>query len=152
MRAAIYLDRLGPDDGCLCVVPGSHFKEYREHLLQCKGKLGTPNERIPGRYPVVNDSRDVLFKNHKLYHAALNARPWRRTIHINCVQNATPEQDPLHFDWLKQFLAGQTEHWGRFYSERLIRTAGPRRKKMLVRAIELGFGNTGRITHLQDQG
>lgn len=49
-----------------------------------------------------------------------------------------------------KFLAGETKGWGRFYSDRLIETAGPRRRKMLARAIELGFGNTGPIFHLQD--
>ena len=44
----------------------------------------------------------------------------------------------------------ETKGWGRFYSDRLISTAGPRRQKMLERAIELGFGNTGPITQLQD--
>ena len=48
------------------------------------------------------------------------------------------------------FLAGETKGWGRFYSDRLISTAGPRRQKMMERAIELGFGNTGPITQLQD--
>ena len=32
MRAALYLDRLGPDDGCLSVIPGSHFTQFREAL------------------------------------------------------------------------------------------------------------------------
>ncbi len=32
----------------------------------------------------------------------------------------------------------------------LVATAPPRRQRMLARAIELGFGSTGRITHLQD--
>jgi hypothetical protein len=48
------------------------------------------------------------------------------------------------------FLAGETKGWGRFYSDRLISTAGPRRQKMMERAIALGFGNTGPITQLQD--
>ena len=48
------------------------------------------------------------------------------------------------------FLRGETNHWGRFYSENLLRTATPRRQKMMDRAIELGFGNTGPTTHLQN--
>ncbi|MBI4553639.1 MAG: phytanoyl-CoA dioxygenase family protein [Candidatus Latescibacteria bacterium] len=151
MRAAIYLDPLGPDDGCLSVIPGSHFTEFRETLIKTIGQLGTRPEDVPGRYSIVNAPGDVLFMNHKLFHAALGNKPGRRALHINCAQNTTPEQNQTHFDWLVRFLEGETRHWGRFYSEGLIATASPRRHKMMARAIELGFGNTGPITHLQDR-
>ncbi|MBI4530385.1 MAG: phytanoyl-CoA dioxygenase family protein [Candidatus Latescibacteria bacterium] len=150
MRAAIYLDPLGPDDGCLSVVPGSHCTEFREALRRTIGQLGVRPEEIPGRYPLCNQPGDVLFMNHKLYHAALSDKPGRRAIHINCSQNTTPERNTGHFEWLVRFLEGETRHWGRFYSDRLIATAGTRRQRMMARAIELGFGNTGPITHLQD--
>ena len=150
MRAAIYLDPLGPDDGCLNVIPGSHFKEFREALVKTIGTLGVRPEDVPGRYPLSNEPGDVLFMNHKTYHSSLSDKPGRRAIHINCVPNTTPEKNREHFDWLMKFLSGETRGWGRFYSDRLIETAGPRRQKMLARAIELGFGNTGPITHLQD--
>ena len=150
MRAAIYLDPLGPEDGCLTVIPGSHFREFGEAINKMRDELGgLPNE-MPGRYPLCNEPGDVLFMNHKTYHAALSDKYGRRAIHINCVPNTTPETNQEHFDWLMMFLAGETKHWGRFYSDRLISTAGPRRQKMLERAIELGLGNTGPITQLQD--
>ena len=88
--------------------------------------------------------------NHKTYHSAFGDKRGQRAIHINCVQNATPERNQEHFDWLLGFFERETDAWGRFYSDRLVATAGPRRRKMLDRMIELGFGTTGRITHLQD--
>jgi len=150
MRAAMYLDPLGPDDGCLNVVPGSHFKEFGETLKASLDDLGLAPEDIPGRYPLVNEPGDVIFMNHKVYHSALGERYGRRAIHINCVQNTSQEKNQTHFDWLMKFLAGETRGWGRFYSDRLISTAGPRRLKMMERAIELGFGNTGPISQRQD--
>ena len=149
MRAAIYLDRLGPDDGCLSVIPGSHFKGFREALAAID-RMGVRPEDVPGRHPLCNEPGDVIFMNHKTHHAALSDKPGRRAIHINCVQNTTPEKNREHFDWLMKFLEGETKGWGRFYSDRLIATAGPRRRRMLDRACELGFGTTGSITHLQD--
>ncbi len=140
MRAAIYLDSLGPEDGCLNVIPGSHFKEFREALVQNMGNIGTQPEAIPGCYPIFNEPGDVLFMNHKIFHASLSDRPGRRAIHINCVQNTTREKNQEHFDWLTGFLSGETKGWGRFYSDRLVSTAGPRRQKMLEGAIKLGFG------------
>ena len=149
MRAAIYLDTLGPDDGCLSVISGSHFKGFREALKKID-RMGVRPEDVPGRYPLCNEPGDVIFMNHKTYHAALSDKPGRRAIHINCAQNTTPEKSQEHFDWLIGFLQGETKGWGRFYSDRLIATAGPRRKRMLERACELGFGTTGAITHLQN--
>lgn len=150
MRAAIYLDPLGPDDGCLSVIPGSHFTEFREALKKTVGQLGVRPEEAPGRYSICNQPGDVLFMNHKLFHASLSDKVGRRAIHINCSQNTTPERNAVHFDWLMRFLEGETKGWGRFYSDRLIATAGPRRRKMLARVIELGFGNTGKVSHRQD--
>jgi hypothetical protein len=148
MRAALYLDPLGPEDGCLSVIPGSHCTEYREKLQQTIGVLGTKPEAIPGRYPIENEPGDVLFMNHKIFHGALNRG--RRAIHINCSQNATAERNQTHFNWLLNFLEGETRGWGRFYSDRLIHTAGARRRRMMARAIDPGFGKSGPNTHMQD--
>ena len=99
MRAAIYLDPLGPEDGCLSVIPGSHFTQFRDALgtdadqrsIKSIEMLGTPAEAVPGKYDLVNEPGDVLFMNHKLFHSALSSNPGRRTIHINATQNIPPE-------------------------------------------------------------
>ena len=150
MKVAIYLDPLGPDDGCLSVIPGSHFKEYRDALRETIGSVGVKPEEIPGHYRICTEPGDAIFMNHKTHHAALSDNPGRRVIYFNAVQNTTAEKNQEHFDWLMNFLRGEMNHWGRFYSENLLRTATPRRQKMMDRAIELGFGNTGPISHLQD--
>ena len=150
MRAAIYLDTLGPDDGCLNVIPGSHFTEFREALMETIGELGVGPEDVPGLYPLTNEPGDVIFMNHKMVHSALGGEAGRRAIHINCAQNTTPEKNQEHFDWLIRLLEDATREYGRFYSDRLVATAGPRRRKMLQRAIELGFGTKGAITQMQD--
>jgi len=60
MRAAIYLDRLGPEEGCLNVVPGSHFKEFGAALKASLEDLGIAQEEVPGRFPLVNEPGDVI--------------------------------------------------------------------------------------------
>lgn len=109
MRAAIYLDPLRPEDGCLNVIPGGHFKEYRETLSENLDTLGVRPENLPGRYPLPNDPGDVIFMNLKLFHAALSENPGRRVIQITCFPNTTPEQNQTHFDWLIGYLTHITE-------------------------------------------
>ena len=161
MRAAIYLDRLQPGDGCLDVIPGSHFKDFGDALTDAREReddgfgdrltdMGVLPEEVPGRYALRNEPGDVIFMNHKMYHSALTDRSGRRAIHVNCVQNTTPEKNREHCDWLIRTLDISTRQEGRLYSDRLIETAGPRRRRMMARAIELGYGNVGPITHLQD--
>ena len=150
IRAALYLDSLGPGDGCLSVIPGSLNAAFREALRGTINDLGASPENIPVRYPIVNEPGGVVFMNHKVYHASLSDYPGRRAIHINCSQNTTPERNRTHFEWLHKFLTNETRHWRRFYSERMIDTAGPRRKKMLDRTITLGLGDTGPIKHSKD--
>ena len=149
-RMGMYLDELEFDQGCLCVIPGSHHPDFRKALVETIKDLGVKSSEIPGMYPVVNEPGDVLFMNHKTFHASLSDNPGRRAIHINAVQNTTPEKNQEHFDWLKKFLEGETNGWGRFYSDRLINTADEARRKMLDPVMALGLGNTGKITHLQD--
>ena len=111
-------------------------------------KLGVDPAHIPGVTPLVTRPSDVLFMNHKLFHAALSARRGRGAIHINCAQNTTRERNAEHFEWLVGFLGGQSRGH-RFYSDRRIRTVGMRRRKMLARTFELGYSNIGPINERQ---
>lgn len=60
MRAALYLDPLGPDDGCLSVIPGSHHAAFGSAIKETIGGLGVSPEDMPGRYPLVNEPGDVV--------------------------------------------------------------------------------------------
>ena len=89
MRAHIYLDHLGREDGCLRVLPGSHhLGGYRTTLINDLKHLGVAPEAVPGAFPLINEPGDVIFLNHKTFHAALSARMRRRCIHINAYKPA----------------------------------------------------------------
>ena len=88
----------------------------------------------------------MIFMNHKTFHAALGDRRGQRAIHVNALQDAPPDREE-HAAWSRE-----TEAWARVYSDRMVATAPPCRQRMLARAIELGFGTSGSITHLQDLG
>lgn len=104
MRAHIYLDHLGPEDGCLNVIPGSHFSEFREALAENIGGLGVGAKDVPGRFALVNGPRDVIFLNHKTHHSALSDRPYRRCIHINAIKPRHTESVPEQIETLKNSL------------------------------------------------
>ena len=142
MRAAIYLDDLTDEEGALNVIAGSHHALFSQQLAEMDLRSLAEPRAVPGRVALRNRPGDVVFMNHKVYHSALSARAGRRALHINCVQN--PERSNAeHMDWLNNFLEGETNGWGRFYSDRLLATASPRRRMALEGALELGFGNTG---------
>ena len=95
MRAHLYLDKLGPEDGCLSVIPGSHFAPYREALTQdngmgvrASGRMGVKPGQMPGRYDLINEPGDVVFLNHKTHHSALSGRAERRCVHMNAGKSA----------------------------------------------------------------
>ena len=115
MRAHIYLDYLGPDDGCLSVIPGSHLREFRQALEKdLHGEpynaitgMGVHPENVPGRYSIVNAPGDVSFMNHKLFHAALGSKGYRRCIHINATKSANTHSEPELLHELKNHIACQ---------------------------------------------
>ncbi len=112
MRAHIYLDHLGSEDGCLNVIPGSHFSAYRQALgrdrdgqiLNAIRSLNMRPENVPGRYPIANEPGDVIFMNHKLFHAALGSKDYRRCIHMNATKAAHTHSEPELVEALKTHL------------------------------------------------
>jgi hypothetical protein len=148
MRAAIYLDELPDGQGCLSVIAGSHHAHYHAQIkaLELRDQPNATALAVPGRVALANRPGDVVFMNHKMFHAAIpgpgESLAPRRALHVNCVQNADVG-NPAHREWLEGFLRGETEGWGRFYSDRLLATASQRRMGMLAPALALGFGNTG---------
>ena len=108
-RAHMYLDPLSPVDGCLNVIPGSHFREYRHALAETVAELGVRAEDMPGRYPLVNEPGDVIFLNHKTRHAALSSNRGRRCIHINVYNPAPTDAVPELVEGLTKQL--HSEHY-----------------------------------------
>ena len=148
MRAAIYLDPLGPDDGCLSVIAGSHFAPFREALEASVEELGLAPEELPGRHPLVNEPGDVIFMNHKTFHAALGDRPGRRAIHVNAVQNArrtgrsTSSGSPASWAARPKPGAGSTATGWWPPRPAPAADAGSRHRA--------GLRHHGRVTHLQE--
>ena len=87
MRAAIYLDDLTDEEGALNVIAGSHHALFSQQLAEMDLRSMAEPRAVPGRVALRNRPGDVVFMNHKVYHSALSARPGRRALHINCVQN-----------------------------------------------------------------
>ena len=115
MRAHMYLDKLGPEDGCLTVLPGSnHRGGYRKTLLDSVGKInatnnswqqfGVPPDKLPGAFPLINDPGDVIFLNHKTFHAALSNRTKRRCIHINVYKAARTDSQQEQIEALAKHI------------------------------------------------
>ena len=134
MRAHMYLDKLGPNDGCLSVIPGSHHTPFRDALgtddngmsVRAIGRMGIPPEKIPGRYDLVNEPGDVVFLNHKCYHSALSGRSKRRCLHINAGKAA-------HTESHEELVAALENHMKSPHEE-VRRTAANSLKRLTARA------------------
>ena len=132
MRAHICLDRLDPDNGCLSVIPGSHFTAYREVLAENITKIGVLPDDVPGLYPVLNEPGDVIFMNHKLHHSSLSDRPYRRCIHINATKSAETHSVPEQVEALKSRLTNKYTEVRVTAAEALRRLATPEAAAALV--------------------
>ena len=93
IKVAIYIDVVGPDTGCLRVVPGSHQSPFHETLrsLHCdipdRGapllddpnfeRVGLAPPQVPA-YAIESSPGDVVFFSHQLWHAAIGGDKGRR--------------------------------------------------------------------------
>jgi ectoine hydroxylase-related dioxygenase (phytanoyl-CoA dioxygenase family) len=95
LKAAIYLEPLTMETGCLRVIPGSHRSPYHEQLrslhYQIPGRFediledpetpqfGVELPDVPS-FALESNPQDILFFSHQLWHAAFGGKLGRRMI------------------------------------------------------------------------
>jgi hypothetical protein len=149
IKVAFYLDPVAKDTGCLRVIPGSHRLPFHDDLkaaLRGKKDDGTP--AIDGRqvpcFPLESQPGDVVFFNHKTWHAAFGGRTGRRMFTLNVKEKPTSE---AHLDFIRrtyQFnLKYQAEHQqapsGRLYDDAFLQSGSPRIQGMVKPLVAIGL-------------
>ena len=137
IKAAIYLDALGPDGGSLQVIPGSHFPAYGQALLdECGYSEGGGRPRLhfkapPGAVSVATCPGDVVLFDTRIWHAAGGLQDGRRTAFISYVPD--PGDSPRRQEQVRQLIRPFP------YTDHLIETASPARQAMVARMRELAI-------------
>ena len=130
IKVAFYLDPVTCDTGCLRVIPGSHlmlaggsasdspvlnpFQDYlgvihcdRPENFTADGriqKFGLESRDIPS-YPLESESGDVVFFNHRTWHASFGGAANRRMIALNYKAKPITE---IHKRYIRDTLENMT--------------------------------------------
>jgi len=105
IKVAFYLDAVRKDSGCLRVIPGSHHAGYgdllRDHSPRddaSESPFGVAGSEIPSQ-PLESDPGDLVFFNHRLFHASYGGRTGRRMFTLNF---AAKPHEASDYDWLRR--------------------------------------------------
>ncbi len=142
VKVAFYLDPLGPNDGCLRVIPGSHRAPFHTDLVGLRRRdgvlpMGEPSEIPCTALPSVPG--DVLFFDQRLFHASFGGEPGRRSFSMNF---ATPIAYDAHRELLEQTYQRNCSSFGKngeIYSEPFLHSNNPRISAVTKVIKELGF-------------
>ena len=139
MKTAFYCDPVAEGGGCLSVIPGSHHPEYSRQLHQsvADGIFDIHSPDVPGRMPLESSPGDVVAFDHRLWHSSWGGAVGRRMFTFNWA--AYPRLG-WEETWLYGYLMRVNQRYGkRTFTDRLMETAGPRRKEKIAKLYEMGL-------------
>ena len=146
VKVAFYLDPVGPDTGCLRVLPGSFEKEHSIHRWQIgmndsQNLFGVAPRDFPGNVPLVSAPGDVVMFNHDTWHAAFGGSNRRRMFTLNCHRRArTPEEFAALRTWIMQHAFADGARFvgmpRQMYTDTMLGTASDERRTHLEQALQ----------------
>jgi phytanoyl-CoA hydroxylase len=82
LAATLYLDDAGPENGCFCVVPGSHQRGYLPHVHDGSHHLPVDQFPIEAGTPVPMKAGDLLIFSYLTIHGSTPnvSDRWRRML------------------------------------------------------------------------
>jgi hypothetical protein len=150
LKVALYLDPVGPDTGCLRVIPGSHRPELHEALRPLREErdldrspFGVPQREIPS-VALISEPGDVVVFNHRTYHAAFGGAVGRRMFTMNFAAEPTTADAKDHLRTLYGFnIDTQRKIVGRddvgIYDDQFLQSERPRLKQLAGPLVEMGM-------------
>ncbi len=137
VKVAFYLDPVKRDSGSLRLIPGSHRLEdtfslqLQEAIKQSPEAWGVEGQDVPS-LAVETEPGDVVVFMHSLKHASFGGGRRRRMFTINCCQRVPDE----HIGILKACISAHVRYGiDRMYDDRMLATAGPRRRTHLEQVL-----------------
>jgi hypothetical protein len=146
VKVAFYLDPVGPETGCLRVIPGSFEIEHLIHRHKLNPNdseklFGIQPRDFPGNVPLTSTPGDIVMFNHDVLHAAYGGSNRRRMFTMNCHRRAnTPEELAALKRWLDQHAFNHGKNINmppRCFTETMLSTASPERLKHLEQPLRV---------------
>ena len=125
LKVAIYLDPVGPDSGCLRVIPGSHrpaCADWAARLAARSEELWSIPPRDVPAVPLPSEPGDVLVFDHNLMHSSWGGGSSRRMFTLNLVRRA---QTPTQIQELEAYIADHDRFQVDSLHSDLMRQTGP---------------------------
>ncbi|MBY0526791.1 MAG: phytanoyl-CoA dioxygenase family protein [Gemmataceae bacterium] len=140
LKTTVYCEPVSDGKGCLSVLPGSHHAEYFRCLHEAfyeHRTLSLYESDVAGRTAVPSQPGDVVCFDHRLWHSSWGGHVGRRQFAFSWA--AFPRQS-WDETWLHGYLARiNRRHGKRMLSDRLLETAGPRRRQKLAKLYDMGL-------------
>lgn len=151
VKAAMYLDPVRVDAGCLRVIPGSHkdplsaacMALYKHRQDPPAYPFGVTGDRVP-YFALESDPGDLVFFSQHLFHSSFGGGAHRRMFTMNfAAKPATQEQVEFHRSMYENHLSFQKKNdyysTDRVFQEGFLEGGGPRRQSMVRQLVEWGF-------------
>ena len=143
IKAALYLDPVGRDSGCLRVIPGSHKAEspWRSEEIrprQAEAIWGVEPSEIPGNVALECEPGDLVVFDHNLLHASFGGGNRRRMFTMNLHKRATTPDELERVDGYLRSHCPVAHGFkiGHMYTDIMLDTAGPERLVHLEQLFE----------------
>ena len=157
LKISIFLDEVGPDGGCLTVLPGSHQAQgsaaYRQAFLS--GALPSDQRSVPGAVSLPSRPGDLQVLWRPLWHSTWFPPPRCRQIQVSFYGRPPyPAYDDAMWHYLLKLPGCQDLLWTsgyRLFSEHFIGTAGERRLRKVQPYLDAGFGDPRRPAPTEEQ-
>ncbi len=144
IKVAFYLDPVGKKSGCLRVIPGSHMAVFSVPLESAPLRgpeggrtLGLRPSDVPA-YALDSQPGDVVFFDHRTWHASFGGRTGRRMFTMNFAAPITTDQQRDRLVELHRFNS-LTSPTGEVYSDAFLSSDSPRIQAMTSDLHELGL-------------
>ena len=141
IKVCFYFDPVGPQTGCLRVIPGSHHREFGERLealwqRESETPYGVAGPQVPST-ALESEPGDVVFFSQGMCHASFGGKAGRRMLALSFLPRPSTDE---HVDFVKR--AYSRMKWGLHPADSFVNSDSPRIRGMVSQLVEMGFETT----------
>jgi hypothetical protein len=157
VKLALYLDPVGPDSGCLTLLPGSHTPARHAELAGrfTKGEFDPSAREQSGYLLLPTRPGDLLLFNRAIWHSTWGPPAPRRQIHFTFWGAPGPVRYGADA-WHRMYVAGlaaEQKSWragARLFSASFIESVSPRLRRKIQPLLDWGYCDDSRPAFAAD--